>query len=443
MGVPSRSAYQELITMPELSVFRGIVERSTRYRQLLDQVPQINYNQNQQYFNPNRAQRNFNPNATKLVSKRQMANPIPQQIQPQQQPQFPINQQNQYNPQQQFQFSVNNNYQMLTILAPSDAALIGIRDDLMRNDSAIDEFLSTHIIVDSSASNRVFFTDHDESVFINGQTYRTMRPQHQLIANVLTDPSMVSNIVSLSFAQNPSIRTRITSGNNRVMNGVIHVVDKALTTLSTMDIASLLDKVSTINNPGSPAFNQFVDILRNTGVLNDLRQQGRRFTLFIPTNEALARYQDILNSNDFERKRRLIYRHMCLDQNLQSNVLTDQYGQQIPQNNQIMMQQQQLHQNQHQLICRNALGQDLTLTKDNYGLISSFQGQAQSKVLNDYSGVYSSAYVLEQPLLNQNLPNYGLNSVNNAFSIQANKNAQFKLLFLSFFVCSMFSSILF
>jgi hypothetical protein len=49
----------------------------------------------------------------------------------------------------------------------------------------------------------------------------------------------------------------------------------------------------------------FVDALRSTGIFNDLRQPSRRFTLFIPTNEALARYQDIINSNDINRKRQV------------------------------------------------------------------------------------------------------------------------------------------
>jgi len=38
-------------------------------------------------------------------------------------------------------------------------------------------------------------------------------------------------------------------------------------------------------------------------VLNDLKQQGKRFTLFIPTNDALKSYQDIVNGNDMDRKK--------------------------------------------------------------------------------------------------------------------------------------------
>lgn len=49
-----------------------------------------------------------------------------------------------------------------------------------------------------------------------------------------------------------------------------------------------------------------MDVLRNTGIFNDLRQPASHFTLFIPTNEALASYQDIINSNDLNQKRNVI-----------------------------------------------------------------------------------------------------------------------------------------
>lgn len=58
-----------------------------------------------------------------------------------------------------------------------------------------------------------------------------------------------------------------------------------------------------MNLPNSPAFSQFVDALRSTGIFNDLKQPARQYTLFIPTNEALARYQDIITGNDIERKK--------------------------------------------------------------------------------------------------------------------------------------------
>ena len=108
-----------------------------------------------------------------------------------------------------------------------------------------------------------------------------------------------------------------------------------------------------------------------------------------------------------------MYRHLCKDQHLDSNFLgtgSSQGGFPTPNNP---------NQNQNvQLTCRNALGQDLTLTKDVTGLMSQWQGNAESKVLNDFPGIYSLAYLLEKPLLNPNLPNMGLNNVNAALQTQ-------------------------
>jgi hypothetical protein len=161
---------------------------------------------------------------------------------------------------------------------------------------------------------------------------------------------------------NPAIRTTIVNGNSRVSNGVIHIVDKPITQLSTSDITVILDKYSNVNNAGSPAFSQFVDALRSTGVFNDLKTPSKKYTLFIPTNEALARYQDILNSADMNKKKQLIYRHMCMDQNLQSTYLLGGDRKQFSSSQQY---QPQMYGNDStQLICRNMLGQDLTLTKD-------------------------------------------------------------------------------
>lgn len=115
-----------------------------------------------------------------------------------------------------------------------------------------------------------------------------------------------------------------------------------------------------------------------------------------------------MKGNDQEKKKQLIYRHICIDQNLQSKNLAS--------NSTSGMQSQTPKEGQ--LICRNALGQDLTLTKDSYGLISKWQGMASSKVINDFAGVYSSAYLLDTPLLNTNLPNLGLHKYNDAGSLK-------------------------
>lgn len=228
---------------------------------------------------------------------------------------------------------------------------------------------------------------------------------------------------------NKAIKTSIKSGNSRVSNGVIHIVDKPLTQISSSDITVILDKYSSQNSPDTPAFNQFVDVLRSTGILNDLKQPAKKYTLFIPTNQALASYQDIINSNDIDKKKRLIYRHICLDQNLPSHLLQAD-GQ--PTTNAPSTPNYNQQDSSNQLICRNALGQDLTLTKDENGLYSKWKDMAQSKVLNDFSGQHSSAYVLESTLLNQNLPNLGL--------ISPNSGSNLKVSFLLMtFVCLVFS----
>ena len=374
LGIPGRNAYQEISTITELSTFRSLIDRIQKYKQLLDTTPsstnQNMYTASRPMF---RRQINMNNNSNNQMFQTQ----YPTQT----------NQYNQYNSNQ-----YNSNVKLVTILAPTDSALIGIKDDLMRNDSAIEELLSNHIIVDNNA-NRVFYTDHDDSVFQNSQTYSTMNPNFMLTANVNQDPTGVINIVSLHLSSNPSIRTSVINGNSRVSNGVIHIVDRALTAVSSSDITGLLERYSSQNMPNQPAFNQFVDALRSTGIFNDLKQPAKKYTLFIPTNDALSRYQDILNSNDVEKKKKLLYRHICMDQNLQSN----------------MLQTNQVYQD---LMCRNLLGQDLTLTKDQNGLVSKWTDKASSKILNDFTGMYSSAYVLQEPLLNNKLPNYGLNNLN-------------------------------
>ncbi|CAF0733711.1 unnamed protein product [Brachionus calyciflorus] len=376
LAIPGRNAYQEISNTQELSTFKTLIDRSQKYRQILDQTP----NQNLLPPRSNFAQR---------AVKRQMPNNS-------------FNTPENMNQNQGFNNQGFNNqftdFKLMTLLAPSDSALIGIRDELLKNDSAIEEFLSNHIIVDNNA-NRVFYTEHDESVFQNSQTYSTMNPSFMLTAKVTQDPISGSNIITLQLANNPSIRTSITKGNSRVSNGVVHVVDRALSSVSSSDITSLLEKYSAANMPNQPAFNQFVEALRSTGIFNDLKQPAKKYTLFIPTNEALSRYQDVFNSNDDEKKKKLLYRHICMDQNLQSNLL------------------QTSNQAYQDLICRNLLGQDLTLTKDQSGLVSKWTDKASSKILNDFSGLYSSAYVLEEPLLNTNLPNYGLNNLNSGFKI--------------------------
>ncbi len=114
-----------------------------------------------------------------------------------------------------------------------------------------------------------------------------------------------------------------------------------------------------------------MEALRNTGIFNDLKQPDKQYTLFIPTNDALAKYQDILKGTDQDKikqvllnfffnefefniflnklniKLKLLYRHICIDQNLQSQNLGSNTTSTTK-----------------DLICKNGLGQELTLTKD-------------------------------------------------------------------------------
>lgn len=343
LGVPTQSAYKKISENPQLATFRQLIDASSTYRTTLDKSP-ISMNQ--------------------------------------QQP---------------------SNVKQMTILAPNNVALLAIKDDLLQNVTALDEFLGTHIITDGS--NKIFFTDHDQSIFTSGRTYQTMNPMVSLTANVQLDPDGVSNNVALALQANPSIKAVIVDGNDLVANGVIHTVDRPLSLFRSTDITGLLEKYASVQGPGQPAFSQFVDALRSTGIFNDLKEPSKQYTLFIPTDEALSRYQDIMKGNDQEKKKQLIYRHICIDQNLQSKNLAS---------NNSNLNNMGGQPKEGQLICRNALGQDLTLTKDAYGLISKWQGMASSKVINDFPGVYSSAYLLDTPLLNTNLPNLGLHSRNDA-----------------------------
>lgn len=107
--------------------------------------------------------------------------------------------------------------------------------------------------------------------------------------------------MSLYGAQNSAVQASIINADTRVSNGAIQVIDRVLTTAVANDVTSLLSMSNTIS--GAPQFSQFVQILMNTGVFNDLNHPSRQFTLFIPTNNALARYQNVINSGDINQQR--------------------------------------------------------------------------------------------------------------------------------------------
>lgn len=186
LGVPTKSAYQELISQTTLSTFRSLVDRSTKYRSLLDQLPTTIVYPTQPPLvramqeRNNRGKRQFNQQTNQQFNQGGL-------MQPQQQ-------------QQQSLLGYNNpnDIRQLTILAPQDAALYSLRDFLLQNDTALDQFLSTHIIVDNS-NNRVFYTEHDQNVFQTGQVYPTLYPNTNLVATVTESPNEVTNSKHVSI----------------------------------------------------------------------------------------------------------------------------------------------------------------------------------------------------------------------------------------------------
>ena len=220
LAIPTLSAYQQISSMPGMTLFKSLIDNSPKYSQLLQQLPssvvyptqppQRNLKVRQKRQRTHTSHSPFNNQPSGGVSYLQNLQQQPQinfnQLQ-QQEKQLDLNQQQQQqqqqmNPnQQQYQFqSGNNNYastaniKYLTILAANDAALFNLYSIILSNATAIDQFLSTHIIVDSDSSqNRIFYTDHDANVFQNGQVYTTMNPSTSLVATVTQMPNEVSS----------------------------------------------------------------------------------------------------------------------------------------------------------------------------------------------------------------------------------------------------------
>lgn len=76
--------------------------------------------------------------------------------------------------------------QIVTILAPVDSAFAALTSLVQGNQSAIDAILAQHIIV--GTQNSPYYTEHDQSLFQNGQTYQTVAQSSTLTANVALDP---------------------------------------------------------------------------------------------------------------------------------------------------------------------------------------------------------------------------------------------------------------
>jgi hypothetical protein len=51
--------------------------------------------------------------------------------------------------------------------------------------------------------------------------------------------------------------------------------------------------------------------MKATGIYNELKQPAKQFTLFIPTNDALARFQAIVSSNDVNLRKQVCQFLFC------------------------------------------------------------------------------------------------------------------------------------
>ncbi|CAF5105801.1 unnamed protein product, partial [Rotaria magnacalcarata] len=86
-----------------------------------------------------------------------------------------------------------------------------------------------------------------------------------------------------------------------IKNGVMHVIRGILSgTVIPLDTV-----LSTMQGASS-----FTQLLQQTGVLNQLKESGRPYTLFIPTNAAL---QSIGVTTNINKIRQFVLRHVCAD----------------------------------------------------------------------------------------------------------------------------------
>ncbi|CAF0817027.1 unnamed protein product [Adineta steineri] len=140
-------------------------------------------------------------------------------------------------------------------------------------------------------------------MFQNGQTYPTMDPTFSVQAQVTAGPN--GNVVTLIGRPDNSIPFTATvlntESNIPIKNGVMHVIRGILS-----GAVIPLDTVLTTMQGAS----SFTQLLQQTGVIDQLKQSGRPYTLFIPTNTAL---QSIGVTNDINRIRQFVLRHVCAD----------------------------------------------------------------------------------------------------------------------------------
>ncbi|CAF4797579.1 unnamed protein product [Rotaria sp. Silwood1] len=178
------------------------------------------------------------------------------------------------------------------------------------------------------------------AIFQDGQIYPTMDPQFSIQAQISSGPN--GNVVTLIGRPENSLPFAATvlntESNIPIKNGVMHVIRGILS-----GTAIPLDTVlSTMQGASS-----FTQLLQQTGVIDQLKQSGRPYTLFIPTNTAL---QSIGVSTNTNQIRQFVLRHVCADVLLDpmANILRRSGGyysrSQMPRAQQQQRQQQQQQQ---------------------------------------------------------------------------------------------------
>lgn len=235
LAIPSRNAYQEIASRPELTILKSLIDQSS-YATLLNQpVGLFNYAlitspYNQQGYLPGLqpVQRSMSQQQQSAKNKKSVLASVtaePSLVVEEQQPATEVLMNENETEQQQTstpaddpissrlvkrQLGVaptpppyyNNpgsgvgggNYnqygyagqQVLTILAPVDSAFAALTGLVQGNQSAIDAILAQHIIV--SPQNVPYYTEHDQFLFQNGQTYGTVAQGLSLSAHVQLDP---------------------------------------------------------------------------------------------------------------------------------------------------------------------------------------------------------------------------------------------------------------
>ncbi|CAF4476724.1 unnamed protein product, partial [Rotaria sp. Silwood2] len=141
------------------------------------------------------------------------------------------------------------------------------------------------------------------TVFQDGQIYPTMDPQFSIQAQISSGPN--GNVVTLVGRPENSLPFTAailnTESNIPIKNGVMHVIRGILSGM----VIPLDTVLSTMQGASS-----FTQLLQQTGVLDQLKQSGRPYTLFIPTNAALQSIGVTTNTNQI---RQFVLRHVCAD----------------------------------------------------------------------------------------------------------------------------------